>query len=74
MADHIKAWHLVWLWVICNLMCVYAYRDIIFCQMETMRVELEHAAIIMKQSDAKIKYLEDILEKSKKKVYSNMFI
>jgi hypothetical protein len=33
-----------------------------------MRVELERAAIIMKQSDAKIKSLEDILEKFNKKV------
>jgi Ni,Fe-hydrogenase I cytochrome b subunit len=70
MADHIKAWHLLWLWVIINFTCVYVYCDIIFCQMETMKVELERAVIIMKKSDAKIKYLED----SKKKVYNNMFI
>jgi hypothetical protein len=45
-------------------MCIHVFFEKLFCQLEAMGVELELAAVTMKNSEERIKYLEDHLNKS----------
>lgn len=50
------------------------YCDVIFCQMEAMKGELEYAASAEEQSDTLIKHLEDKLRESNYKVLNKTCI